>query len=154
MKAEVRKGPFDETAADLFVLAVPQARGPLAGGWGLLDWRLEGRLSALQKQGDCTGKAGERVLVLNVPKAGAPAAWIEGMGPAETAAAGVSGALLGCLRAAARAGARRVALAADPWVGPGRAFESLEALRKFLESSDSNGLPDRVMLSFFDEILI
>ena len=154
MKSEPRKEPLDRVAADLLVLPVPEARGPLPGGFGLLDWRLEGRLSTLRKKGDCTGGKGERVLVLNVQKAGAPAAWIEGMGPPETVPADTQEALLECLRAAVRAGARRVAVAADLLVGPGRPFESLAALQGFLESRSSNDLPDHVILTLFDEILI
>ncbi len=134
MKIRALHAPIDESPADLTLIPLPEGRGPLAGGAGLLDWRLEGRLSRLLREGKCAGRDGERFLLLNVSKITAPAAWIEGMGrlggrpPADLARR-----LWETLLACRRAGARRINLAADLLAGGDRPFPEAGMLARALE---------------------
>ncbi len=52
-------------SADLTVLPIFCDERPLQGLAGVLDWRLGGRLSAMVRQGICTGAPGEHVLTLS-----------------------------------------------------------------------------------------
>jgi len=58
---------LDETAAELCACCIWSDERPMRGLAGLLDWRLAGRLSAMQKRGFLFGKRGEVLLVPGKP---------------------------------------------------------------------------------------
>jgi hypothetical protein len=58
---------LDETAAELCACSIWNDERPMRGLAGLLDWRLAGRLSAMQRSGFLHGKRGELLLVPGKP---------------------------------------------------------------------------------------
>jgi hypothetical protein len=58
---------LDETAAELCACSIWSDERPMRGLAGLLDWRLAGRLSAMQRAGFVQGKRGELLLVPGKP---------------------------------------------------------------------------------------
>lgn len=134
MSVHYREEPIELMEGDLLLLPLPEGTVPLEGGAGLIDWRLGGRLSGLILSGRWTGKAGERLMLLNQPKLPVPSTWLEGLGEVGASAAELTADLLRkALRSAKAAGARRVVVAADPLVGPGKPFARLVDLARDIE---------------------
>lgn len=150
----VSKNPIDQIEADLLVLAVPRGAGPLLGATGMADWRLGGKLSALVREGKCSGEQGEQVLVLNAPKLASASAVLAGVGALDGVGANeAADRLLGTLVAASKAGAKNAAVAADYLVGEGRPFASTSALLRVLSERARDrfkDLPGDVTLTTLD----
>jgi hypothetical protein len=54
---------WDQVSGDLFVVCLWSDIRPLRGAAGLLDWRLNGKLSRWIEEGRMAGRAGEKTLV-------------------------------------------------------------------------------------------
>lgn len=76
---EVRR--LDEASAELLACTLWSDRRPMRGLFGLLDWRLSGRLSALAKSGFLTGVQGEVLLVPGRPQVPFEKVLVLGLGP-------------------------------------------------------------------------
>ena len=150
----VSKAPIDEVEAELLVLIVPEETGPLQGSTGLADWRLGGKLSALLRGGQCSGSEGERMLVLNAPKLASSSAVLSGVGSLKGVGANeAADRLISVLVDARKAGAGKVAVAADSFIGEGRPFASTSALSRVLgerSREQSKMLPSDVTLTLLD----
>jgi hypothetical protein len=57
--------PADRLPGDCVVALFFQDQKPLEGPAGLLDWRLDGRLTRMLLDGELTGRAGEHVVLQN-----------------------------------------------------------------------------------------
>ena len=57
------EAPGDRKRLDVGVLPYFEDERPLQGLAGFVDWRTDGRLSALMRTGFCTGRSGEAVLL-------------------------------------------------------------------------------------------
>lgn len=137
MKIHQKAESIDTLEADVIVIPLADHPGPLQGGAGLVDWRLEGRLSRLLRGGTAKAASGERILLLNVNKLGARAAWLEGVGNVAAQEAGaLARLLLDTLRRAGTAGAKSFLVAADELVGHGRPFPTLDDLAHALAAAD------------------
>lgn len=68
-------------AVDLAVLPYFEDERPLQGLAGLVDWRTSGRISALIREGFCTGRAGETVLMPGRPTLPMRRLVLLGLGP-------------------------------------------------------------------------
>lgn len=150
----VSKAPIDEIEAELLLLAVPEGVGPLLGSAGLADWRLGGKLSAMLRARQCSGSEGDRTLLLNAPKLASTSAVLSGIGSLKGVGANeAADRLISALIEARKAGAAKVAIAADYFVGEGRPFASANALSRVLGErslEQSKMLPSDVTLTVLD----
>lgn len=146
--------PIDEIEAQLLLLLVPENPGPLIGGAGLADWRMEGKLARILLERRCLGAQGERLLVLNVPKLASHSAALAGLGKLQGAEPGeIAGRVIAALVDAKKAGAGKIVVAADYLVGEGRPFGGMGALVSALNEhaqGQSKMLPADVTLATLD----
>jgi len=74
---------IDEAHAEVIACSIWQGEAPMRGLAGLLDWRLAGRLSALQREEYLRGEAGEVLCVPGRPRLPFDKVLIFGLGPRE-----------------------------------------------------------------------
>jgi hypothetical protein len=82
LQPDIRR--LDETSAEILACTVWSDQRPIHGLFGLLDWRMAGRLSALAKTEFVTGKLGEALMVPGRPLLPYEKLLVLGMGPKAT----------------------------------------------------------------------
>jgi hypothetical protein len=96
---------LDTTGAELLACAIWQDERPMRGVAGLLDWRLAGTLSQLERRGLLKGELGEVVFVPGRPRLAFEKLWSSALARGLASAKGRSGPW--CLTCFARSKASR-----------------------------------------------
>jgi hypothetical protein len=141
--------PVDRLEGDAVAALFFHDARPLRGPGGLLDWRLNGALTRQLRQGVCSGRAGEHLLVPNNGKVGA--SWVLFIGGGNWADLEVEtyrSLLRHLLETCCQARFTRIALGLAPL--PGMTANDLEKMAAAALASLA-GRPPECLLSLGDE---
>jgi len=109
---------IDQAAAESICLFVAADERPLTGLAGLVDWRLQARLSRLLRGGQVTGEKGEAVLTSPGARLGFRKMFLFGIGPSSQPEEELQRRLAEALRKLADAGVQEAALQLPPRLSP------------------------------------
>ena len=109
---------IDQAASESLCLFVAADERPLTGLAGLVDWRLQARLSRLLRGGQVTGEKGEAVLTSPGARLGFRKMFLFGIGRSGEPEEELQRQLAGALRKLADAGVKETALQLPPRLSP------------------------------------